>query len=83
MNFVPAVAHHFCLNLPAAFLQPENGNLAHPCNVHQNSSLPFPNGFFDVPKDGTLRPIRADIALQEAHVCDVRSSVCNVGRLPG
>ena len=26
VNFVPAVAYHFCLNLPAAFSQPENGN---------------------------------------------------------
>ena len=25
MNFVPAVAYHFCLNLPAAFSQPKNG----------------------------------------------------------
>ena len=31
MNFVPVVAYHLCLNLPAAFSQPGNGNLAHPC----------------------------------------------------
>ena len=31
VNFVPAVAYHFCLNLPANFSQPGNGNLAHPC----------------------------------------------------
>ena len=33
VNFVPAVAYQFCLNLPAAFTQPGNGNLAHPCNL--------------------------------------------------
>ena len=37
LNFVPAVAYHFCLNLPAAFSQPGNGNLLHPC-----ISLPVP-----------------------------------------
>ena len=30
VNFVPAVAYHFCLNLPAAFSQPGNGLLADP-----------------------------------------------------
>ena len=30
-NFDTAVAYHFCLILPAAFSQPGNGNLAHPC----------------------------------------------------
>ena len=31
VNFVPAVAYHFCLSLPASFSQPGNGNLGHPC----------------------------------------------------
>ena len=31
VNFVPAVAYHFCLNLPAAFLQPGNGLLEGLC----------------------------------------------------
>ena len=31
VNFVPAVAYHFCLNLPAAFSQPGNGLLEVPC----------------------------------------------------
>ena len=30
--FVPVVASHSCLNLPATFSQPGNGNLAEPCN---------------------------------------------------
>ena len=33
VNFVPAVAYHFCLNLPKAFLQPWNGLLVVPCRV--------------------------------------------------
>ena len=33
VNFVTAVAYHFCINFPVAFLQPENGNLAHPCII--------------------------------------------------
>ena len=33
VNFVPAVAYHSCLNLPAGFSQPGNGNLAHPCKL--------------------------------------------------
>ena len=31
VNFVPAVAYHFCLNLPAAFTQPRAHLLAEPC----------------------------------------------------
>ena len=29
--FVPAVAHHYCLNLTAAFSQPGNGLIGKPC----------------------------------------------------
>ena len=32
VNFVPAVAYLFCLNLPAAFSQPGNGLIEIPCN---------------------------------------------------
>ena len=32
VNFVPAVAYQFCLNMPATFSQPGNGNSAHPCS---------------------------------------------------
>ena len=31
VNFVSAVAYHFCLNLAATFSQPGNGNLTEPC----------------------------------------------------
>ena len=31
VNFVPAVAYHFCLALPAAFTQPRVRLLAEPC----------------------------------------------------
>ena len=31
MDFVPAVAYHFCLALPAVFTQPEDHLLAKPC----------------------------------------------------
>ena len=31
VNFVPAVAYHFCLSLPAAFTQPGRSLLADPC----------------------------------------------------
>ena len=34
MNFVTALAYHFCLALPAAFTQPGNYLLAEPCPVH-------------------------------------------------
>ena len=30
-NFVPAIAYHFCLKLPAAFSQPGNGLIEIPC----------------------------------------------------
>ena len=33
VNFVPAVVYKFCLNLPAAFWQAGNVNLAHPCGL--------------------------------------------------
>ena len=35
MNFVPAVAYLFCLNLPAAFLQPGNSLIEIPCIVYK------------------------------------------------
>ena len=31
VNFVPALAYHFCLNLPAAFTQPGARLLVEPC----------------------------------------------------
>ena len=31
VNIAPAVAYHFCLNLPAAFPQPGNGLIEIPC----------------------------------------------------
>ena len=34
MNFVRAVAYHFCLNLPEKFSQPGDHFLAHPCMYH-------------------------------------------------
>ena len=40
VNFVPAVAYHFCLNLPAAFSQPGNGLIAQPCKfVNQHLQI--------------------------------------------
>ena len=33
VNFVAAVAYHFCLSLPAAFTKPGRGLLAEPCSV--------------------------------------------------
>ena len=33
VNFVPAVAYHFCLNMPEAFSQPGNGLLEVPCTT--------------------------------------------------
>ena len=35
VNFVIAVAYHFCLNLLRAFSQPGARGLADPCNVSQ------------------------------------------------
>ena len=33
VNFVPAVAYHFCLALPAVFTQPGDNHLGEPCRV--------------------------------------------------
>ena len=33
VNFVPDVAYHFCLNVPAAFSQPGNGLIREPCSM--------------------------------------------------
>ena len=42
VNFVPVVAHHFCLALPAAFTQPGAQLLAHPCNIQGSAKRRFP-----------------------------------------
>ena len=36
VNFVPAVAYHFCLNLPAPFSQPGARLILEPCTVNNN-----------------------------------------------
>ena len=41
VNFVPAVAYLFCLNLPAAFSQPGNGLLENPCTRISWVNWPF------------------------------------------
>ena len=35
-NSVPAVAYHFCLNLPAAFSQPGNDLIVKPSKAHRD-----------------------------------------------
>ena len=35
VNFVPALAYHFCLNLPAAFTQPKAHLLVEPCRAQK------------------------------------------------
>ena len=39
MNFVPAHAYHFCLNLPAAFTQPGARLLVEPCTEDKKKGL--------------------------------------------
>ena len=39
VNFVTAVAYHFCLALPAAFTQPGNHLLAEPCIILDNDGI--------------------------------------------
>ena len=49
VNLVPAVANHFCLNLPAALLQPWNGLIVLPCRMRlggQLSDCVVRNSFF-------------------------------------
>ena len=41
MNFVAAVAYHFCLALPAAFTQPGDHLLAEICTLWQDLSLSY------------------------------------------
>ena len=40
VNFVPAVAYHICLAMPAAFTQPKNHLLAEPCAISLRRKLP-------------------------------------------
>ena len=40
VNFVPACAYHFCLNLPGKFSQPGNGILAQPCTSEMVAHYP-------------------------------------------
>ena len=39
VNFFPAVAYHFCLNLPAAFSQHGNGLILRPCIVNSPKKI--------------------------------------------
>ena len=36
VNYVPAVAYHFCLNLLVAFSQPGNGLIVKPCSLYRS-----------------------------------------------
>ena len=51
VNFVPALAHHFCLNLPAAFTQPGARLLVEPCSrvpdILNRPGLGFPHAIPD------------------------------------
>ena len=50
VNYVPAVAYHFCLNLLVAFSQPGNGLIVEPCTVSHNK---LPQGFCHVFSEST------------------------------
>ena len=41
VNFVPALAYHSCLAMPAAFTQPGNHLLAEPCTAHRDEICVF------------------------------------------
>ena len=41
VNFVPALAYHFCLNLPTAFTQPGARLLVEPCKSSKMYYLPI------------------------------------------
>ena len=38
VNFVPALAYHFCLNLPEAFMKPGRSLFADPCTSFDGAS---------------------------------------------
>ena len=54
VNFVPAVAYHFCLNLPEKFSQPGVHGLADPCMYLTNPSLHFPLCILVMPRTVVL-----------------------------
>ena len=48
VNFVTAVAYHFCLSLPAAFTRPGDHLLAEPCIADSERAYPkFPSSLYD------------------------------------
>ena len=69
MRFLPAVAYHFCLALPAAFTQPGDRLLAEPCGATVNNSPQ--SGRRDVPVLLPLGDLEwrllSDVADQEVH----------------
>ena len=69
MNFVTAVAYHFCLVLPAAFTQPGDHPLAEPCRATVMNSPQ--SGRRDVPVLLPLGDLEwrllSDVADQEVH----------------
>ena len=54
MKFVPAVAYHFCLNLPATFSQPRTKKFSQLCNVPVNVGTGSREHHIDV-KEGAER----------------------------
>ena len=48
VNFVPAIAYHYCLDLPAAFTQPGTSTLADLCAAQRKLGA----GIKDLPRSG-------------------------------
>ena len=64
VNFVPALAYHLCLNLPAAFSQPGNGLIVKPCINKYSYNLFSPETFeeWHLPSSEGNQDLNLDLA---------------------
>ena len=77
MNFVPAVAYHFCLALPIAFTQPGALLLAEPCTI---TRLPYLNLMVGRVEEVEHEPARQEDVQDDDHGQDTHAALLSFVR---
>ena len=71
VNFVPAVAYHFCLNLPAAFSQPGARLILEPCTSISESPEDVEEAIKSALESGKMDPSALKRLLEGSGLSDL------------